>query len=131
MRRYMIAYLEWLTKKLQHPETLSTEEISSLRKEILVQIGFMQHERLIHFLVVILVGIAFFLTLGMCLYFQTAGLVILCVMLLGLLAPYLWHYYFLENTTQKIYVLYNRVAALEDHMNYPNTEKITDALGQF
>ena len=91
----------------------------------------MQHERLIHFLVVILVGIAFFLTLGMCLYFQTAGLVILCVMLLGLLAPYLWHYYFLENTTQKIYVLYNRVAALEDHMNYPNTEKITDALGQF
>ena len=131
MKRYMTIYLHWLENKLKNTDTLSKEEISALRKEILVQIGFMQHERLVHFLVVILVGIAFFLTMGFYLYFKTAGLGLLCLMLLGLLAPYLGHYYFLENTTQKIYVLYNRVAVLDDGADYPNTDKITDKLGQF
>ena len=131
MKRYMTIYLQWLTRKLAQPETLTKEELSALRKEILVQIGFMQHERLVHFLVVILVGLAFFLTMGFYLYFKTAGLGLLCLMLLGLFAPYLWHYYFLENTTQKIYVLYNRAAALDDKTDYPNTDKITDKLGQF
>ena len=131
MKRYMTIYLQWLEEKLKHADALSKEEISALRKEILVQIGFMQHERLVHFLVVILVGIAFFLTMGFFLYFKTTGLGLLSVILLGLLAPYLGHYYFLENTTQKIYVLYNRAAALDDGADYPNTDKITDKLGQF
>lgn len=131
MKRYMSAYLDWLTRKLQHADQLTPEQISALRKEILIQIGIMQHERLVHFLVVILVGIAFFLTMGFYLYFKTVGLAVLCIMLLGLFAPYLGHYYFLENTTQKIYILYNRIAALDDDADYPNTDKITDALGQF
>ncbi len=131
MKRYMTIYLQWLEEKLKHTDSMTTEEISALRKEILVQIGFMQHERLVHFLVVILVGIAFFLTMGFFLYFKTTGLGLLSVILLGLLAPYLGHYYFLENTTQKIYVLYNRTAALDDGADYPNTDKITDKLGQF
>ncbi|MBR4320404.1 MAG: hypothetical protein IKP69_10225 [Oscillospiraceae bacterium] len=131
MKRYMMIYLQWLEEKLKHTDSLNKEEISALRKEILVQIGFMQHERLVHFLVVILVGIAFFLTMGFFLYFKTTGLGLLSVILLGLLAPYLGHYYFLENTTQKFYVLYNRAAALDDGADYPNTDKITDKLGQF
>ena len=43
-------------------------------------------------------------------------------LLLGLLVPYLLHYYFLENTTQRIYLLYNRLSALEDGIEYPNTD---------
>jgi len=131
MKRYMTVYLQWLTQKLQNADSLTEQEISALRKEILVQIGFMQHERFVHFLVVILVGLAFFLTMGFYLYFKTTGLALLCLMLLGLFAPYLWHYYFLENTTQKIYILYNRAAALDDKADYPNTDKMTDKLGQF
>ncbi len=131
MKRYMIIYLDWLTKKLEHADALSKTELSALRKEILVQIGFMQHERAVHFQVVILVGLAFFLTMGFYLYFKLTGLGLLCLILLVLLGAYLWHYYFLENTTQKFYVLYNRAAALDDGADYPNTDKITDALGQF
>ena len=82
----------------------------------------MQHERFVHFLVCILVGLAFILVLGMALYFRTLGLGLLALLLLGLLAPYLWHYYFLENTTQRIYLLYNKLAALEDGIAYPNTD---------
>ncbi|MBR1527739.1 MAG: hypothetical protein IJ642_00385 [Oscillospiraceae bacterium] len=131
MKRYMTIYLQWLTQKLQNPESLTEQEISALRKEVLIQIGFMQHERAVHFQVVILVGLAFFLNMGFFLYFKITGLALLCIILLILLAAYLGHYYFLENTTQKIYILYNRLAALDDQADYPNTDKITDKLGQF
>ncbi len=127
MRHYVTVYLQWLEELLSSPEQLEKIDISALRKEILVQIGFIQHERAVHFQVVILVGLAFFLTMGFCLYFHTIGLILLSVLLLGLFAPYIWHYYFLENSIQKIYILYNRVAALEDQIDYPNRDK----MGQF
>ncbi len=118
MRYYMIAYEKWLRDFLADPVE---EQIPKLRRETLTQLGFMQHERFVHFLVCILVGLAFFITLGLALYFRTVGLFVLALVLLGLLCPYLWHYYFLENTTQRIYVLYNRLASLEDGISYPNT----------
>lgn len=118
MRYYMIAYETFLTDFLKNPRP---EEVARIRRETLTQLGFMQHERLVHFLVCILVGLAFFIALGMALYFRGTGLFLLALILLGLLAPYLWHYYFLENTTQRIYVLYNRLAALDDGIPYPNT----------
>ena len=118
MRYYMIAYEKFLTGFLKDPRQ---EDIARVRHDALVQIGFFQHERLVHFLVCILVGIAFFIALGLALYFRMVGLFLLALILLGLLVPYLWHYYFLENTTQRIYVLYNRLSALEDGIAYPNT----------
>lgn len=118
MRYYMTAYEQFLKDFLQNPKD---DEIARIRQETLTQLGFMQHERLVHFLVCILVGLAFFVGLGLALYFRTVGLFLLDLILLGLLVPYLWHYYFLENTTQRIYVLYNRLAALDDGIAYPNT----------
>ncbi|MDE6087674.1 MAG: hypothetical protein K2G25_04745 [Oscillospiraceae bacterium] len=126
MRHYMTVYLQYMENLLQNPDSLNFAKISALRREILVQIGFMQHERLVHFLVVILIGLAFFLSMGFFLYFRTLGLGLLCALLLSLLIPYIWHYYFLENTTQKFYILYNRLAALDDQADYPNKDKIGD-----
>lgn len=119
MRHYMTAYENYLKAFLNDPKP---EELSALRKETLVQLGFMQHERFVHFLVCMLVGLAFFIVLGLVLYFRTVGLFLLDVLLLGMLVPYLLHYYFLENTTWRIYVLYNQLAALEDGIAYPNTD---------
>ena len=119
MRHYMKAYEKYLRDFTEHPDLA---QLPAVRKEALVQLGFMQHERLVHFLVCILVGLAFILVLGMVVYFRTLGLGLLDLLLLGLLAPYLWHYYFLENTTQRIYLLYNKLAALEDGIAYPNTD---------
>ncbi len=118
MRYYLTAYEAFLKAFLQDPKQ---EDVARMRREALTQIGFFQHERLVHFLVCILVGLAFFIALGLALYFRTVGLFLLALILLGLLVPYLWHYYFLENTTQRIYVLYNQLAALDDGISYPNT----------
>ncbi|MDE6730014.1 MAG: hypothetical protein K2J71_04485 [Oscillospiraceae bacterium] len=126
MRHYMTVYLQYIENLLNDAEHLESAKIPVLRREILVQIGFMQHERLVHFLVVILIGLAFFLSMGCFLYFRTMGLGLLCGLLLILLIPYIWHYYFLENTTQKFYILYNRLAALDDQADYPNTDKMED-----
>lgn len=119
MRYYMKAYEKFLNDFLKSPDP---EQLSRIRCETLTQIGFMQHERLVHFLVCILVGLAFFIALGIALYFGRAALYLLALILLGLLVPYLWHYYFLENTTQRIYVLYNALSAMEDGIAYPNTQ---------
>ncbi|MEE5993035.1 MAG: hypothetical protein V3G42_07310 [Oscillospiraceae bacterium] len=119
MRYYMTAYEAFLREFVKNPDR---NQLSAIRKETLVQIGFMQHERFVHFLVCILVGLAFFIAMGLTLYYKTFALAILTVLLLGLLAPYLWHYYFLENTTQRMYALYNKLSSLEEGITYPNTD---------
>lgn len=119
MRHYITAYEKYLKHFLEKPDTVL---LPSVRREALVQIGFIQHERLVHFLVCILVGLAFLLVMGLVLYFRTIGLFLLDLLLLVLLVPYLGHYYFLENATQRLYVLYNQLAALEDTIAYPNTD---------
>ncbi len=118
MRRYMENYRVYLETFLEHPEKT---ELAALREEILVQIGFMQHERLIHFLVTMLFALLFMLALGIYLFQPIPALAALVLLLLVLLIPYIGHYYYLENTVQKMYTLYNKVAALDDHIPYPNT----------
>lgn len=119
MRKYMTVYEQYLQEFLRQPRD---KELSALRREVLVQIGFMQHERLIHFLVTMLFALLFMIGLGICLCRPSPGMTLLVILLLVLLVPYIWHYYFLENTTQKMYVLYNRIAALDDGITYPNTD---------
>ena len=119
MRHYMTAYEAYLREFLKSPDPA---QIPAVRRETRVQLSIMQHERLVHFLVCILVGLAFFIVMGMVLYFRTFALGLLDVILLGLLVPYLLHYYFLENTTWRIYTMYNRLSALEDGIGYPNTD---------
>lgn len=119
MRKYMIKYLEYLGEILKNPDE---HDIPTVRSEILVQIGFMQHERLIHFLVTMLFALLFLISVGILFFMQSLAMLLLTILLLALLIPYVAHYYFLENTVQKFYVLYNRIAALDDNTAYPNTE---------
>ncbi len=121
MRRYMENYRVYLESFLQNPDP---GKLPALRREILVQIGFMQHERLIHFLVTMLFALLFMLAMGIFLFFPSAGMAVLVILLLVLLIPYIGHYYYLENTVQKLYLLYNKAAALEDDLQYPNTQML-------
>ncbi|MBP0988409.1 MAG: hypothetical protein J6S92_09030, partial [Oscillospiraceae bacterium] len=72
-------------------------------------IEFMQHERLIHFLVTMLFALGFFIILGIYLITQILMLLPLLLLVLGLIVPYIMHYYFLENTVQKIYKMYDEI----------------------
>ena len=80
-----------------------------LLDEHLVQIGFFQHERLIHLLVTMLFAILVFICVAA--YFVSGVVYILALIgiLLVLLIPYIMHYYLLENETQKMYKQYDEI----------------------
>jgi hypothetical protein len=78
-------------------------------EEHLVQISFFQHERHIHLLVTLAFALmelvsAFATITSM----QLMAAVLMFVFLLPLV-PYVIHYYFLENETQKLYAQYDRM----------------------
>lgn len=77
-----------------------------LDEEVLRTIQFFQHERFVHLLVTVFVGISCILFLLGTLQFGLFGLLILFIITLLLFIPYIFHYYYLENGTQKLYDLY-------------------------
>lgn len=93
---------------------LSKEELAVLKSELLTQIAFFSHERLIHLLVTLF--FALFTVISMAAFIITSfpGLGVLSLLFLVLLIPYIRHYYILENSVQKMYVFYDRIA-LESH----------------
>lgn len=109
MEARILAYRKYMDELLQQEEG----DWEPIRTQHLVQIGFFQHERLVHLIVT--VTFALLEVIAMCaLLFvaQTGGpgvvsLFALVVVLLVLLIPYIRHYYILENETQKMYRQYD------------------------
>lgn len=109
MRKYLTEYLKALEAKLADPD--AQLDYDELEQSHLIMIGFMQHERLIHFLVTILFALGFFITLAVYLLGEQIMLLPLLLLILGLLVPYIAHYYFLENSVQKMYKLHDEIHA--------------------
>ena len=82
-------------------------------EEHLIQIGFFQHERLIHWLVTMLFALLTFMAVGVYLITGAVYVLALIGILLVLLIPYIMHYYLLENETQKMYTQYDRMLELK------------------
>ena len=80
-----------------------------LLSEHLVQIGFFQHERLVHLIVTVTFAILTMLSLVAALMICNPALYALTLLFLVLLIPYIMHYYTLENEVQKMYVQYDRI----------------------
>ena len=76
------------------------------KDELIIVIKFFQHERLVHLIVTFFVGIAAILFLISFLLLENIYLFILFLITLCLFIPYIFHYYYLENGTQKLYDLY-------------------------
>lgn len=79
-----------------------------LAKELFLRIGFYQHERLIHLIVTMSFGVFFMLSLA--LIAVNMSFAVLSALFLMLLVPYISHYYFLENSVQKLYTYYYLLA---------------------
>lgn len=90
---------------------LKKSEKKQLRKEMLVQIGFFQHERLIHLIVTVTFALLAVIALFASLLFQMIALYILTGLLIILLVPYIRHYYILENGVQKLYERYDQIVS--------------------
>lgn len=106
MHKYLSDYMKQMNRLLEENRSFTETDL----QRHLDKIGFMQHERLIHFLVTMLFAIVLFLVLGAFLMTETMFLLPLLGLIMVLLVPYIFHYYFLENTVQKMYVIYDRMA---------------------
>ena len=75
-------------------------------EELIYQIKFIQHERLIHLIVTVFVGISTLILLGVGIIAESIGFIFVSLMTLILFFFYIVHYYFLENSTQELYKHY-------------------------
>ncbi len=110
MYKRLLDYIEYMNEqtKPEKLKKLTKEERGELMQQLLAQTQFFQHERLIHLIVTHLFAMITIVTLVAMAYFKTIPMLILFVLELGLLVPYIVHYYHLENGTQKLYTFYDR-----------------------
>lgn len=79
---------------------------SEILTELLKQIEFTQHERIVHLIVTVFVALVTLLLLGLGITTELLGFVYVSLITLVLFLFYIVHYYFLENTTQELYKHY-------------------------
>lgn len=63
----------------------------------------LQHERLVHLLVTLAVGLGALISFCFAALAKNTSLYVVTALLLLLFVPYIFHYYKLENTLQKLY----------------------------
>ena len=82
----------------------SGAEVEKIRAEYLMRLRWLQHERLIHLLVLMLTVVVFLFFFGLVMLMPGLRLVwVLVVIMGGLVAAYMVHYYRLENLVQRWY----------------------------
>ena len=106
MKKRIIAYRTKIDEILKSNDEIDWEKIMD---EHLVQIGFYQHERLVHLLVTLAFALMEIATICTLIATGYQYLVLLAALLLILLIPYVFHYYTLENEVQKMYVQYDEI----------------------
>jgi hypothetical protein len=102
-KKYDLEIKKLLSRK--SPDT-SWKEILETHKIMLSRI---QHERLIHLLVMLFVGIIMSLSFFIIIVTGKPDLLLIAILLLCLFFAYLFHYRFLENTTQNWYELEDEI----------------------
>ncbi len=114
MTEYLKKYMADIISRLE--KCNDADEADTILAEHKDKIAFMQHERIVHFLVTMM--FALILTVFMCafLVIENIMLLVLITIILVLLAFYIKHYYFLENTVQKMYRVYDDILAKQKLM---------------
>jgi hypothetical protein len=100
--------IEYLAQAKEDSDLLK-ERLAKEKAELLVQIGFFQHERLIHLIVTVLFALMTMLVFLLAMTNFTPWTGVLLLLLLALLIPYIRHYWLLENGTQKLYQYYDKM----------------------
>lgn len=73
------------------------------------KIAFMQHERIVHFLVTMMFALVLTILICAFLFCEKFALLLLITIIIVLLGFYIKHYYFLENTVQEMYKVYDEI----------------------
>lgn len=104
MKRAILKHQAWIEYTV---EAGNYQDWAEVIDEHLRQLHFLQHERLVHLIVTMAVMLLLGLV-GIVCVFHPLFLVIETILII-LELFYLRHYYFLENTTQYWYQLYNQL----------------------
>ncbi len=113
MEKRILTYRKYVDELLQQ----EGPDWQQIRREHLVQVGFFQHERLVHLIVVVIFAFMTIVSLAMAFGMMAAGVeggigwLVLTGMFLILLIPYIRHYYILENEIQAMYRQYDALTA--------------------
>ncbi len=119
MTEYLKKYMETVNERLTgYTSFKELEEIFSEHKD---KISFMQHERIVHFLVTMMFALILSVFMTAALILENPMLLVLVVIIIVLLSFYIKHYYFLENTVQEMYRVYDRI--LEERRNVVRKEE--------
>ena len=110
MEKRILTYRKKIDELLQRNDV----DWNRVLEEHLIQVGFFQHERLIHLIVTVTFAVLEMISIFMTLLSFWIGegnpaLGCLTLLLLVLLIPYVRHYYILENEVQKMYAQYDRI----------------------
>lgn len=75
------------------------------------QIGYFQHERLVHLIVTVTFGLVMILLMNILLVISEVSIlfVLLFLFVIIYLLAYLYHYYILETSVQRMYVQYDQI----------------------
>ena len=98
------------------------DELDEIMAEHMDKISFMQHERFIHLIVTFLFAIVLCIFIAILLFMdradsvETIGVTVLIVIIMATECFYVKHYYFLENTVQKMYRVYDELLAKQKAM---------------
>lgn len=106
MEKRILNYRKYIDDLLSSDELRDWEKVI---QEHLIQIGFFQHERLIHLIVTITFAILEVISLCLTVIQFSPFIGMLAILLLVLLIPYVRHYYILENEVQKMYAQYDKM----------------------
>lgn len=105
MEKRILSYRKYIDELLKS----DNEDWQNVLKEHIVQIGFFQHERLIHLIVTVTFAIMEIISIVATVVSGYVMLIALDVILMVLLIPYIRHYYILENEVQKMYAQYDSI----------------------
>lgn len=107
MTKYLTNYMSYISDRLDKACTYAeTDDILAEHKD---KILFMQHERIVHFLVTMMFALILVIFVSVQFFTDSIGILLLIIMLIVLMVFYIKHYYFLENTVQKMYVIYDEI----------------------
>lgn len=108
-------YIAQLQSLLDSGEKI--ENIEIFKQELLIEIQFWQHERLIHLLITILFALLTISMIIVLFFYPAVQVLALLAMFLVLLVPYINHYYILENGVQKLYTIYEELTKQQKNIS--------------
>lgn len=113
MKKRLKGYLRFL-EGIEY-SNLTEKEKSVIKTDLLTQIGFFQHERLIHLIVTVTFAILTVIAILGTMAWPGISMLLLTGLFLALLIPYIGHYYFLENGVQKLYEYYDKLTGISNN----------------